>query len=111
MILGKISSYENGSGLALIIDGETQPTKKKYKFLANYVPIADDRVLIEEIGDSYVVIGKVVDQNNSSRSRTSDYVWNRTHADRTYGIAFREQNSKFYIAYAGGPWHEIQLVS
>ena len=111
MILGTISSYESESGLALIIDGETEPTAKKYKFIANYVPVANDRVLIEEVGDSYVVIGRVTDNTNSTRARTSDYVWNRSHSDRTYGIAFKESNSRFYIAYAGGSWHEIQLIS
>lgn len=71
MILGKIS-YTYSNGLELIIDGEDEPTNKVYRYLASYVPSNGDRVLIEEIGDSYVVLGKVIDQySDSGKARTA----------------------------------------
>lgn len=66
MILGKISAVDNTNGIQLIIDGETEPTTKKYHYLASYSPTAGDRVLIEEINDSYVVIGKVIEAYQDS---------------------------------------------
>jgi hypothetical protein len=71
MILGKIS-YRYSNGLELIIGGEDEPTNKVYRYLASYVPSNGDRVLIEEIGDSYVVLGKVIDQySDSGKARTA----------------------------------------
>lgn len=66
MILGTVYAKDNNEGLQIIVDGEDEATEKKYHYLASYVPAAGDRVLIEEIGDSYVVIGKVIDQYASS---------------------------------------------
>ena len=60
MILGTIGTYTAGSGVTLTIDGEETPTTKDYKFLSSYSPVAGDRVLIEEISGTYVVLGKVV---------------------------------------------------
>lgn len=82
MILGKVQARDNTSGLQIIIDGEDEPTTKKYHYLASYVPSAGDRVLIEEIGDSYVVLGKVIDNfSNSGKARTADSATNATNAD------------------------------
>ncbi len=77
MILGTIGTYTAGSGVTLTIDGEETPTTKDYKFLSSYSPVAGDRVLIEEIGNSYVVLGKLTesaggDSYELSRSAT-DY--------------------------------------
>lgn len=60
MILGTISTVDADDGLTLIIDGEEEATTKMYHYLASYVPHADDRVAVEEIGDSYLIIGKVI---------------------------------------------------
>lgn len=76
MILGKISALTEGEGVALIVDGETEPTTKKYMFLSSYQPEADDRVLIEEISDTYVVIGKVVESTEAIHAATADYATN-----------------------------------
>lgn len=66
MILGTISAVDNDNGLQLIIDGEDLPTTKKYTYMASYVPAANDRVLIEEISGSYVIMGKVINDVASS---------------------------------------------
>ena len=81
MILGKISAVDDANGLQLIIDGEYEPTTKKYTYMASYVPEADDRVLIEEIGGSYVIIGKIINDTASSGiARTAQTAVNATNA-------------------------------
>ena len=67
MILGTISAVDNDNGLQLIIDGEDSPTTKKYTYMASYVPAANDRVLIEEISGSYVIMGKVISDKSSEQ--------------------------------------------
>lgn len=66
MILGTISAVDNTNGLQLIIDGEDTATTKKYTYMASYVPAANDRVLVEEVGGSYVIMGKVISNVASS---------------------------------------------
>ncbi len=60
MILGTIQTVTNNEGATILIDGETTPTTKKYAWLAPYAPRVGDRVLIEEISGSYVILGAVV---------------------------------------------------
>lgn len=64
MILGTVSAVDNNNGLQLIIDGEDTATTKKYTYVSSYVPTVNDRVLIEKIGGSYVVMGKVIKSQN-----------------------------------------------
>ena len=66
MLLGTISAVDASNGLTLTLDGESSPTTKKYHYLASYEPAVNDRVLVEEVGDSYVVIGKVIDATANS---------------------------------------------
>ena len=81
MILGTITTVDNDNGLQLIIDGEDEPTTKKYTYMASYVPEANDRVLIEEIGGSYVIMGKVInDYTDSGIARQADTATNATNA-------------------------------
>lgn len=81
MILGTISAVDNDNGLQLIIDGEDDPTTKKYTYMASYVPTANDRVLIEEIGGSYVIMGKVIsDMASSGIARQADNATNAVNA-------------------------------
>lgn len=81
MILGTISAVDADDGLQLIIDGEDIPTTKKYTYMSSYVPTADDRVLIEEIGGSYVIIGKVIsDVASSGIARVAETATNAVNA-------------------------------
>ena len=81
MILGTVYAKDNSKGLQITIDGEDEATEKKYHYLASYVPAAGDRVLIEEIGDSYVVIGKVIDAYaDSGKARTASTAESATSA-------------------------------
>lgn len=81
MILGTISEVDADNGLQLIIDGEDTPTAKKYTYMASYVPAANDRVLIEEISGSYVIMGKVInDYDSSGVARTAENATNAANA-------------------------------
>lgn len=57
-LLGSVKAIKS-TGLTILIDGETESTKKDYLFLGSYVPKVNDRVLIARIGSSYVVLGNV----------------------------------------------------
>lgn len=48
-----------GDGLQLIFDGETESDGKHYKCNANHWFQAGDRVLVQKVGGSYVVICKI----------------------------------------------------
>lgn len=59
MILGTITAFTSNQGAKVQIDGESEGTTKRYMWLASYKPIVGDRVLIETVGDEYVILGKV----------------------------------------------------
>lgn len=80
LILGTVTSWSNGNGATVKIDGESAGTTKRYLWLSSYKPASGDRVLIAEIGDEYVVLGKVttdttssaLSYNNSNRINNAD---------------------------------------
>lgn len=48
-------------GVKVQFDGETTPSTKLYKRLASYSsPAVNDRVLLVNVGGTYVIIGKIV---------------------------------------------------
>lgn len=114
MILGTVYARDNNEGLQIIIDGEDEATEKKYHYLASYVPAAGDRVLIEEIGDSYVVIGKVIEQySQSGKARTAstaDSATSATTATRATNAtnATNATYANYMKGYSGGS--DIQLT-
>lgn len=59
MRIGTIKSNTSGSGVTVQIDGESSATTKKYTYLSSYTPAINDRVLIAEVGGSYVILGKI----------------------------------------------------
>ena len=59
MKIGTIKSNTSGSGVTVQIDGESAATTKKYTYLSSYTPTVNDRVLIAEVGGSYVILGKI----------------------------------------------------
>ncbi len=98
MILGQISAYSAGTGVTLTIDGETSPTTKEYCFLESYSPTVGDRVLIEEISGTYVVIGKIT--KTAGGSNIADRM---TKYDGTAGyIEFTYFNSNLWARIDGG---------
>ena len=57
--LGTVKTITSGSGVTVQIDGESAATTKKYTYLSSYTPAVNDRVLIAEVGGSYVILGKI----------------------------------------------------
>ena len=66
MMLGTISSWSNNSGARITIDGENAATVKPYLWLSPYRPSVGDRVLIEEVGGQYVILGKLTNDTQAS---------------------------------------------
>ena len=96
MILGTISAVDNDNGLQLIIDGEDTPTTKKYTYMASYVPAANDRVLIEEISGSYVIMGKVIsDKSSSGIARTAETANTATTASSADSATISDKTKGF----------------
>lgn len=75
MILGTIGSYTAGQGVTLIIDGEDAPTTKSYYILKSYNPTVGDRVMIQEISGTYVVLGQVSKTGGGGGGGGGDAVW------------------------------------
>lgn len=136
MILGTVLALDENSGVQIKLDGEEDGTAKKYSYLASYIPAAGDRVLIEEISGSYVVIGKIItvfsssgisracsiaDNAKTAQTATSANTAKSANTAQTANVAkalknqnssgrnlyLREENSVFYIGYSGGSWHKI----
>ena len=59
MKLGTIKSVDSTYGVTILFDGEEEPTTKKYKHLKSYLPSVNDRVVVEECGGSYIVLGSI----------------------------------------------------
>lgn len=57
MIMATVASLTRDEGATFLIDGEEEPTTKKYTSGAFNLNVGD-RVVLEEIGDSYTVISK-----------------------------------------------------
>lgn len=59
--LGEVSSVDPIAGRpSIIFDGETEPSVKRYTYLDGNEFAEGDRVLLVAVGNTYVVIGKIV---------------------------------------------------
>lgn len=109
LLLGTISSV-NTEGVTIVVDGETTPTSKRYSFIQGYYPTVNDRVVIAEVGDQYVVIGKLQTQRLQSGARfVNDYSLERN-------IYFSTFNNGWWMGYAdreGGSitWKQLTVAS
>lgn len=107
MILGTISSYSSGDGVTLTIDGESAPTTKEYCFLSSYVPTVGDRVLVEEISGTYVILGKVTKTasggGGGDHAQTATLAYRvRQYADTSHYVEFTYFNSNLWARIDGG---------
>lgn len=121
MILGTISAVDDVTGLQLIIDGEDEPTTKKYTYMASYVPTANDRVLIEEISGSYVIMGKVIsavsdsgivrqasnatNAENATNAANADKATKADSADTATNLSGASQQSGKLVSYVTTEWN------
>lgn len=53
-----IDFFENGSA-QVQFHGETEPSVKEYPYLASYIPMVGDTVLMLGVGGSYVIVGSI----------------------------------------------------
>ena len=112
MILGTISAVDSDNGLQLIIDGEDTPTTKKYTYMASYVPAANDRVLIEEISGSYVIMGKIIsDVASSGIARTADTATSAATSAECTGNAATATKADEATALTGASTQQVQVIS
>jgi hypothetical protein len=58
--IGTIDPAYTGGRPAVIFDGETKVSQKKYPYLSSYSPTANDKVLLCRVAKSYIIIGKVI---------------------------------------------------
>lgn len=106
MMLGTVTALDQSNGLQIKLDGEEEGTKKKYSYLASYVPAVGDRVLIEEISGSYVVLGNLItDYSMLGVPPIARNMLNRNENEKN--ICFRSESGNFYIANNYGSWHKI----
>ena len=81
-----------------MIDGENEPTQKKYAYLNSYNPKDGDRVLIANVGDSYVVLGAITNYY-SEASNAKALVSNRRASD---AIKFEYDSPYLYYIINNG---------
>lgn len=114
MILGTIVSVARTVGVTVQIDGESAPTEKKYMWLLPYYPKTGDRVLIEEISGTYVILGKVSTEYRDGEVFKADYLRNNSNnvQTNTQLLSFGYSNGTLYYGYLapGGSysWHALQ---
>lgn len=90
MIMATVVSVER-DGVTVQIDGEEDATTKKYQSSVPTNP--GDRVIIEEFGDTYQIMGRI--RNIQSFDATIDddpYIYLQLKAHRTYVIVETEWN-------------------
>ncbi|MFB5192647.1 hypothetical protein [Alicyclobacillus fastidiosus] len=59
--IATIPSTYSGSGLpTLQFDGESTASAREYPYIGGYTPAAGDRVLVAQLSNSGVIIGKIV---------------------------------------------------
>ena len=71
LLLATVAAVTSG-GLTLIPDGETEATRKKYKYMTSAypAPAAGDRVVVMRLSGTYVVLGRI----GTSTPETEQYV-------------------------------------
>lgn len=53
-----IDLFQNGTA-KVKFDGEEEPSKKEYSYLAKYIPSTGDRVLLASVGGTYIILDAI----------------------------------------------------
>ena len=114
MMLGTVTAFDVSTGVKVKIDGESSGSTKQYSVLSSYYPTVGDRVLVEEIGGEYVILGKVT--TNLRTSRGVFQVGNRIINADDGSVALGIRNGELYYALApsdGGSvtFYKVQKAS
>lgn len=59
-LLATVGSSSDGGGTTLRIDGESEAGTQRYRKISGQSLSAGNRVLVAQVGGSYVIIGKIV---------------------------------------------------
>lgn len=73
--LGVVTGFFDSGAPVIQFDGEQEPSKKEYPYIATYIPHQDDRVLCMSVGDSYVIMGAI---NFEIAPKNEDNITNKT---------------------------------
>lgn len=98
MILGTITAYNAVTGVKVKIDGEASGSTMQYSILSSYFPAVGDRVLIEEVGGEYVILGKVT--SNIRTAKGVFQVGNRISNADDGSVALGIRNGELYYSLA-----------
>ena len=98
MMLGTVSSFGNGQGVNVTVDGEDTATQKPYYWLSPYRPRVGDRVLIEEISGQYIILGKVT--NDIAASALAYNITNRIGAGDAGYVCLGIKGGDLYFGLA-----------
>lgn len=58
--LGRVDPDYSGGRPSVIFSGESMKSGKQYPYLSSYKPAANDKILLVSVGNSYVIIGKII---------------------------------------------------
>lgn len=58
--LGRVDPDYSGGRPSVIFSGETVKSGKRYPYLSSYKPQANDKILLVSVGNSYVIMGKII---------------------------------------------------
>lgn len=58
--LGQVDTDYTTGRPSIIFSGEYKASSKKYPYLSAYTPKAGDKVLLIKVGNSYVILGKII---------------------------------------------------
>ncbi len=58
--LGKIDSNYTSGRPKIIFDGEDVASLKGYNYISSYTPKAGDRVLLQKVAGTYIILGKIM---------------------------------------------------
>lgn len=57
--LGTVAALFENNTAQVLFDGETTASEKQYAYLSTYVPEVDDRVLLVNVGGTYIIMGDI----------------------------------------------------
>ncbi|WP_454053856.1 hypothetical protein [Clostridium sp. Marseille-Q7071] len=58
--LGKIDKGYTGGRPKIQFDGEDTPSLKSYQYISSYTPKVGDRVLLQKVAGTYIILGKIM---------------------------------------------------
>lgn len=58
--LGKIDNNYSSGRPKIMFDGEDVASLKGYNYISSYTPKAGDRVLLQKVAGTYIILGKIM---------------------------------------------------